>query len=142
MRLNSSSISQRLRRLERYIAELEKQRQVPFDDFQADFTGQLATERAFQAAVETCVDIASHLVSVYQLGQPQESRELFQILIQEGYLSQEYGESMMAMVAFRNRLVHLYWAIDLERLYEYLQTDVVLLNQFYDFGLALLQADE
>jgi uncharacterized protein YutE (UPF0331/DUF86 family) len=128
--------------LERYIAELEKQRQLPFDDFQSDFTRQLASERAFQAAIETCIDVASHLVSTYQLGQPNESRDLFRFLIQAGYFTQEYGEAMMAMVSFRNRLVHLYWAIDLERLYEYLQTDILLLQQFYEFGLALLQADE
>jgi uncharacterized protein YutE (UPF0331/DUF86 family) len=128
--------------LERYIAELEKQRQTPFDEFQADFTKQLATERAFQAAIETCVDIAAHLVSTYRLGQPQESRELFKLLVQAGYLTQEYDDAMMGMVIFRNRLVHLYWDVDLERLYSYLQTDTTLLNQFYDFGLALLEADE
>lgn len=103
MPLNSRSISQRLRRLELYIAELERQRQTPFDVFQADFTLQLATERAFQAAIETCIDIASHLVSIYQLGQPQESRDVFLFLVQAGYLTQEYGQEMVAMVSFRNR---------------------------------------
>jgi uncharacterized protein YutE (UPF0331/DUF86 family) len=91
--LNSKSISQRLRRLELYIAELEKQQQTPFCDFQADFTRQLATERAFQAAIETCVDIAAHLVSTYQLGQVQESRDVFPLLVQAGYLTPEYGQS-------------------------------------------------
>jgi uncharacterized protein YutE (UPF0331/DUF86 family) len=128
--------------LQRYIAELEKLQRVPFDDFQADFTLQLATERAFQASIESCVDIASHLISTYQLGQPQESRDVFRLLVQAGYITQDYGEAMMAMVSFRNRLVHLYWDVDLERLYTYLQTDIDLLQQFYVFGLALLQADE
>jgi len=142
MPLNSKSISQRLIRLKRYIAELEKLRQVPFADFQADFTRQLAAERAFQASIESCIDIASHLVSTYQLGQPQESRDVFQLLVQAGYITQDFGQAMMAMVSFRNRLVHLYWAIDLERLYEYLQTDIALLRQFHEFGYMLLQADE
>jgi uncharacterized protein YutE (UPF0331/DUF86 family) len=67
---------------------------------------------------------------------------VFQLLVQAGYLTQKYGQSMMAMVSIRNRLVHMYWAVDIERLYEYLQTDIALIRQFYEFGLALLQVDE
>jgi uncharacterized protein YutE (UPF0331/DUF86 family) len=129
-------------RLELYIAELQRQRETTFSEFRDNFTHQLATERAFQAAIETCVDIASHIVATYQLGQPQESKDAFRFLVEANYMTPEYGQSMMAMVSFRNRLVHMYWAIDVERLYEYLQTDIVLIQKFYDFTLALLQVDE
>ncbi|HEY52358.1 MAG TPA: hypothetical protein G4N94_02765 [Caldilineae bacterium] len=42
-------------------------------------------QRAFQAAIEGCTDIASHIVSVYSLGQPQAQRDLFQFLDEAGY---------------------------------------------------------
>ena len=71
MKLNVSSIKQRLQKLEQYISELEKQQPITLEKFKADFTRQLAVERAFQAAIESCTDIAAHLVSVYQLGHPQ-----------------------------------------------------------------------
>lgn len=48
---------------------------------------------------------------------------------------------MMAMVGFRNRLVHLYWDVDVERLYQYLQEDVPLLRRFRDFVLQILTAE-
>ncbi len=51
MRLNVSSIRQRLQKLEQYISELEKQQPVTLTTFQNDFTCQLAVERAFQAAI-------------------------------------------------------------------------------------------
>jgi len=44
--------------------------------------------------------------------------------VEAGYLDASFGEAMMAMVGFRNRIVHLYWDVDVERLYQYLQQDV------------------
>jgi uncharacterized protein YutE (UPF0331/DUF86 family) len=49
---------------------------------------------------------------------------------------------MMAMIGLRNRLVHLYWDIDVEKLYQYLQEDVALLHQFRDFTLQILTAEQ
>jgi uncharacterized protein YutE (UPF0331/DUF86 family) len=124
MKLNVNSIKQRLRRLDLYISELEKQQQTAFETFKSDVTGQLAVERAFQAAIEACIDMASHIVSVYELGKAEESRDVFRFLAAAGYLEQDFAASMMAMVSFRNRLVHLYWDIDVERLYRFLREDV------------------
>ena len=46
------------------------------------------------------------------------------------------------MVGFRNRLVHLYWDVDVERLYQYLQKDVTILRQYRDFVLRILNAEQ
>ena len=142
MKLNVNSIRQRLRKLEQYINELEKQQSITLEAFRSDFTRQLAVERAFQAAIEGCTDIAAHIVSVYQLGHPNESRDVFKFLIEAGYLEQDFGQAMMAMIGLRNRLVHLYWDIDVEKLYQYLQEDVALLHQFRDFTLQILTAEQ
>jgi uncharacterized protein YutE (UPF0331/DUF86 family) len=99
-------------------------------------------ERAFQAAIEGCTDIAAHIVSVYQLGHPQESRDVFRFLVEAGYLEQSFGQEMMALVGFRNRLVHLYWDIDVEKLFQYLQDDVARLHQFRDFTMQIISAEQ
>jgi len=142
MSLNASSIRERLRALEQYIAELEKQQRITLQTLRNSFTRRLAVERAFQAAIECCIDIAAHIVSVYRLGELEESRDVFRLLVEAGYLDASLGESMMEMVAFRNRLVHLYWRIDVELLYEYLQQDVSLLQKFRDFTLQILTAED
>ncbi len=142
MKLNVNSIRQRWQKLELYINELEKQQPVTLQTLRSDFTRQLAVERAFQAAIEGCTDIAAHIVSVYQLGTPQESRDVFRFLVEAGYLTPPFGEAMMALVGFRNRIVHLYWNLDVERLHKYLQEDVSLLRQFRDFTLQILISEE
>ena len=65
-----------------------------------------------------------------------------QFLVDTGYFDPPFGEAMMAMVGFRNRLVHLYWDVDVEKLYQYLQEDVTLLHQFRDFTLQVITAEE
>jgi uncharacterized protein YutE (UPF0331/DUF86 family) len=130
-----------LSKLEQYIDELERQQQKGPDEFRSDFTAQLAVERALQAAIECCSDIASHLVSAYELGQPEIQRDLFQVLSRMGYIDAEYANTMSDLVSLRNRLVHLYWEVDVDRIYSYLQTDVIFLRRFRDFALELLAAE-
>lgn len=142
MKLNVETIKLRLRKLEQYIGELEKHQTAPLEAFQRDFTAQLAAERAFQAAVESCADIASHVVSVYDLGQPQAQRDMFLLLARAGYLKHDFADTMGQLVGLRNRLVHLYWDVDIERLYEYLHEDTDYLRQFRDFVLRLVRAEE
>lgn len=142
MTLNVNSIRRRLTMLEAYIDELKKQQRIGIAQFEQDRTRQLAVERAFQAAIEACIDIAGHIASVYELGHPEESRDVFRYLVEANYLEPGYGEAMMQMVSLRNRLVHLYWDVDLNRLYEYLQTDTGLLEKFQEFVIQVLAAED
>ncbi len=142
MKLNVESIKQRLRKLEEYIGELEKLQNVALPELKSDLRSQLAAERAFQASIESCIDIAGHVVSTFGLGRPQEQRDLFRLLGEAGYLDAGFAAVMMNMVAFRNRLVHLYWDVDVEHLHEYLQEDVPYLLRFRDFVRQLIAAEE
>ena len=141
MKLNVSSIKTRLTKLRQYISELKKQRALDLPQFREDLTAQLAVERAFQAAIECCTDIANHLISVYRLTRPENQKDIFPILARAGYLDDDYAQAMSEMVQFRNRIVHLYWAVDVERLHHYLQTDIPLLERFEVFALQLIEVE-
>lgn len=142
MNLNVSSIKKRLRKLEQYIGELEKHQKLTQTQFREDFTTQLAVERAFQAGIECCSDIASHVVSVLQLGHPSEQRDLYVFLASAGYLTEDFAAAMGDMTAFRNRIVHMYMEIDVARLFRYLREDVGYLKQFREVAEAIVDAEE
>ncbi|MFP3870625.1 MAG: type VII toxin-antitoxin system HepT family RNase toxin [Syntrophobacteria bacterium] len=118
---------------------MKRQQEQNRETFVRDFRSQLIVERAFQAAIECCIDTASHVISVYGLERPEEQRDLFLILGRAGYFDEEYVQAMSAMVSFRNRLVHLYWDVDPGRLYQYLQEDLGLLERFRDWLLQLIE---
>lgn len=67
-----------------------------------------------QRACEASIDLAMYLVRKRRLGLPQESREAFDLLEQEGLLPADLARAMRAMVGFRNVAVHSYRALDLE----------------------------
>jgi len=45
------------------------------------------------------------------------------------------------MVSFRNRIVHIYWDIDLRRLHHYLCKDVPLFERFRTFALQIIEVE-
>ena len=141
MRLNVASMKTRLQQLRQYITELEKQRALSLEQFERDFTVQLAVERAFQAATECCIDIGNHIISVCGLQRPAEQRDVFLILANNDYLDGDYARQMGEMVSFRNRIVHVYWNIDVGRLYHYLQEDIPLFERFRDFTLQIIDTE-
>jgi len=67
---------------------------------------------------------------------------VYRFLVGAGYLDPPFGDAMMGMVGLRNRIVHLYWDMDANRLYQYLQEDVLLLHRFRDVMLQVLTAEE
>jgi uncharacterized protein YutE (UPF0331/DUF86 family) len=79
---------------------------------------------------------------VYGLERPEVQRDVFLILARTGYLDDEYARRMSEMVSFRNLIVHVYWTIDVQRLYRYLHEDVALFESFRDFALQIIEAEE
>jgi uncharacterized protein YutE (UPF0331/DUF86 family) len=84
------------------------------ESFEENFTKQdsviLNLERASQAAI----DIATHIVKTRNLGLPNTSRELFDLLLEAGIISDESCRQMQGMVGFRNIAVHDYQNLNIE----------------------------
>jgi len=139
VKLNVKSMTLRLAELDKYIARLKKAQGLSLEEYEADDFVQGAVERFFQAAIECCLDIAHHIISTYGFRRPSERRDIFIILAEAGYLEESYARDMVEMVQLRNRLVHLYWDIDTQKMHYYLQNDVTLLERFRAFTLAVIE---
>lgn len=109
------------------------------EQYKNDLIRQSAVERFFQVAIECCTDIANHIIVAYGLKRPTQRKEVFQILYEAGYLEKDYADVMMKMVQLRNRLVHIYWDIDPESMYNYLQNDLVFLEKFKVFTIGIIK---
>jgi len=140
--LNANSISRRLTKLDECIARLKEQQGVSLEEYRANLLVQGSVERCFQVAIECCTDIASHVLAGYELKRPGSRRDVFDSLGDAGYLDTDYAAIMGRMVRLRNRLVHLYWDVDPERMHQYLQEDVVHLERFRAFALAMLEREQ
>jgi len=108
---------ERIRRCKRDLVEFAK---ISLEGFRANRERQYAVLHALQVAIAASIGIASHIVSADRLGAPKDYESLFDLLAQAGVLSAAAAARMREMVRFRNRIVHLYWDVDLDLVHRYM----------------------
>jgi uncharacterized protein YutE (UPF0331/DUF86 family) len=123
-------LKEKIKRLEENLVTLEEFRKnTSLDDLLRDKIKQWALRYGILECIQEIIDISCALVSSNNLGNPKNYRECIDILIKNGYISEELGKRLISMVGLRNLLVHEYIKIDLSRLYEFLNN----LNDFREF---------
>jgi uncharacterized protein YutE (UPF0331/DUF86 family) len=95
-----------------------------------NFTKQDSIVLNLQRACEACIDLSMHIVAEKKLGLPQNSRDAFSLLEEEGIIPPSLSEKMKAMVGFRNIAVHDYQEINLVILQKILENHLVDFMQF------------
>jgi uncharacterized protein YutE (UPF0331/DUF86 family) len=128
-------IKEHLKHLHRYLLLLEDAKQIPFDRFRSDPIYRGSTERHLHLAIESCLNIGNRLLALSQLEKPVKTPETYADIFKElynlGVLSERnFMERLVQMVKFRNRLVHLYWELDVNTVYQILQDNIPDLEQF------------
>lgn len=113
-----------------HIRRIKKKRDVTLEEFLSDLDLQEIIMFNIQMAVQNCIDLAAHIISDEELGIAGSTNEMFYILQENGYLSTELADKMVAAVGFRNLIVHEYGKIDLKQVYEIVQSDIDELEMF------------
>lgn len=106
------------------LRRLEEVHGVGRSAFLRDEMAQAAVTRWLQIAVEALIDIGNHVVAREGLGVPRAYSETVEILIREGVLPVDHRDRFLAMVRFRNRVVHLYDTVDPEEIWRILHHDL------------------
>jgi uncharacterized protein YutE (UPF0331/DUF86 family) len=102
----------------------------PEAEFLSDFTKVESAKHLLQVSVETCLDIAHHIVADGGYRTPQDSYDAFVVLNEEKILPDDFMPTLRQMVSFRNRMVHLYWDVDDRVAYRVVQDNLVDLDRF------------
>ena len=103
---------------------------LPYDEFVSDHVVRSAAERNFQVAVQAALDIASMILADASVDVPQAYADLFPELAAIGVIPDDFAEKLTYMAKFRNVLVHMYLDVDPQRLYAYLQDNLIDLEKF------------
>jgi uncharacterized protein YutE (UPF0331/DUF86 family)/predicted nucleotidyltransferase len=109
---------------------LREKAQVPKALYVGSRDLQAIVERRLQTATESCINTSSHLIARLSLRPPSDYADVFQALGEAQILPWELAQQMMDMARFRNLLVHVYWAIDHERVHATLKTRLMVLEAF------------
>ncbi|MBI5475050.1 MAG: DUF86 domain-containing protein [Ignavibacteriae bacterium] len=111
----------RLKILERNILELQAaKKRLSLSALSSELREQWALRYGLLESIQIIIDISCHLVSKFNLGNPQSYRECIELLQQNAYISPGLSTKLKSMVGLRNILVHDYIAVDDAQLYELL----------------------
>lgn len=78
------------------------------DRIHMDVREKRFVERTLQIAIQSALDVASHIASDERLGEPETNRALFQLLASASVTSSDLAARLAEMAGFRNVLVHGY----------------------------------
>jgi uncharacterized protein YutE (UPF0331/DUF86 family) len=105
-------------RVHRHVRRIKEKRPATLQEFFSALDLQDIVLFNLQMAIQNCIDMASHVISDEGLGMPGSTNEMFYMLQENGYVSRELAEKMVAAVGFRNLVVHEYAKLDLEEVYK------------------------
>jgi uncharacterized protein YutE (UPF0331/DUF86 family) len=110
-------VRERLLLLAEYIEDLQEFSTFSLEDLIRDKRDRRYLERTLQLAIEACLDIGSHLIAELRFREPEDNRDIFRILVENGILGPEKRDDLTRMAGFRNVLVHDYARLDPAKLH-------------------------
>lgn len=122
--IDKDVILNKANKVDHHLRRIREKRVVSLEEFLADLDCQESILFNLQMAVQNCIDIAAHIISEEELGIAGSTNEMFYMLQENGYLSPELTENMVAAVGFRNLVVHEYGNIDLRQVYQIAHQDI------------------
>jgi len=120
--LEKGLITTKLGKMREYQGFLKELQKISMKDFTSDFKTRGAVERYLQVSVECIVDIGNEIISSLQLRRPERYRDIPYILAEAKIIPKAFAERVASMIGFRNLLVHDYASININLVYEFLQT--------------------
>ena len=98
----------------------------------SDFAVMGGVRHYLLLAIETLLDLGSHVISSEGFEPPRNYADIYRVLRDEGVIAAELADKLMAMARFRNVLVHLYADVDEERVLAILRSSLADMDAFVD----------
>lgn len=121
-RFDSDKMTKLVSELHKSMSRLRYLSQLPKSEFFSDPDKIGSAKYHFIVAIESCIDMCNHLISKNGFRVPEDYADTFRVLAEENILASEFASDLVKMAKFRNRLVHLYWEVDDEQLWDFLIT--------------------
>jgi uncharacterized protein YutE (UPF0331/DUF86 family) len=129
----------KLAELEEYTQQIGEYSNVTPRQYSKDWKLQRIIERTFQMMIETCADIAGHIISDRKYRIPTTYADTFKVLYENDIFKEDLFVKMERMAKFRNIIVHHYGTIDPEIVIGILRKDLDDFSAYKDAIIDLLK---
>jgi len=132
-------IARKIRNMKKYVDFLKSYKSIPMGRLEEDYALKSAIERNFQLAIESALDIGEVIISTESYEKPEDYRSVILILGRHGILPHDFAERFARAVGLRNILVHMYEEVDIEKLYDYLQNNLIDFDEYSKYIAGYLE---
>jgi len=136
--MDKSVINSRIMKLREYTTILKEIRKEKLEEFMKNPRIYGSAERFLHLAIECCIDIANHIISIKSEKTPESHSEIFQILTELLSIDEDFSKKLTDMIKFRNLLTHSYLKIKHKDIYEILQINLDDFDKFIELVLNYL----
>jgi len=125
-------------KLDEALKDWRRYQEITLDEFKRDRDRRNMILYTMLLSIQATLDIAMHLIAERKLRRPNTYRETFEILAENNIITSNLASQLSDLAGFRNIIVHIYWDLDLEEVYNVLQKDLQYLEAFYSLAKNLL----
>ncbi|MFW6111113.1 MAG: type VII toxin-antitoxin system HepT family RNase toxin [Thermoproteota archaeon] len=111
----------------RFLRELQT---LTADQFVESYRDVQAAKYSLLEIMEACIDIANYLIALKGFRRAEEYSEMFQVLKEEGIITDKLAIKLGDMARFRNLLVHRYGEIDNKRVLEIIKHNLTDVQEY------------
>lgn len=137
--VDKALVMRKIMELELYLGQVGEFAAIGLEEYQGDWKTQRVVERTLQMLIETCADIANHIVSDNRMRTPTSYADTFRVLAENAVISAELFSVMEKMAKFRNVVVHQYESVDAEIVILVLRKHLGDFSLFKDAIISLLK---
>ena len=139
--VNENTIAIILNNLNNYQIKLATLAAYSRKKFLDDFTKVESAKHLLQVSIQSCLDMAQHIIADAGYRVAQDSYDTFVVLNEEQIIPDDFMPSLRKMVSFRNRVVHLYWDVNDDIIYDLIQNNLEDFKIFTAHILNYIQQD-
>jgi uncharacterized protein YutE (UPF0331/DUF86 family) len=140
--VDETLILRKLGELDEYSRQIKEYGKITVAEYSADWKIQRIIERTLQMMIETCVDIAGHIISDKGYRIPKSYSDTFRVLREEQLVNEKLYVALEKMAKFRNVVVHHYDKVDAEIVVGILIKDLKDFRGFRESIVNFLKAEK
>lgn len=130
MEIDKDLIQDKIDVIEKNLKFLDEYKSVEIEKFLSIYKDVQAVKYSLFEIIESCIDIASHIISVKGFERAESYAEMFEILEKNKIIESKLSRKLSDMARFRNILIHSYAKVDNSKVFTYVKEELIDVRNF------------
>ena len=128
--INKDLIQNKIDIIEKNLNFLIEYKDINKENFLNNYKDVQAVKYSLFEIIESCIDIASHIISVKGFERAESYADMFEILKKNNIIESELSSKLSDMAKFRNILVHSYAKVDNSKVLTFVKEELIDVENF------------